>query len=39
MQLKNSFVLGIQPESVKKGQKISGSVRKALTQVLEQIMK
>jgi len=39
MQLKNSFVLGIQPESIKKGQKISGSVRKALTQILEQIMK
>ena len=39
MQLKNSFVLGIQPESVKKGKKVSGSVRKALTQVLEQIMK
>jgi sulfhydrogenase subunit alpha len=39
MQLRSSFVLGIQPESIKKGQKISGSVRKALTQVLEQIMK
>ena len=39
MQLKNSFVLGIQPKSIKKAQKISGSVRKALTQVLEQIMK
>jgi sulfhydrogenase subunit alpha len=38
-QLKNSFILGIQPKSIEKGQKISGSVRKALTKVLEQLIK
>jgi sulfhydrogenase subunit alpha len=37
-QLKNSFILGIQPKSIKKGQKISGSVRIALTKVLEQLI-
>ncbi|UCC41228.1 MAG: nickel-dependent hydrogenase large subunit [Candidatus Aminicenantes bacterium] len=39
VQLKNSFVLGIQPKSIKKAQKISDPVRKALTQVREQIIK
>ena len=37
-RLKNSFVLGIQPESIEEGMKISKPVRKALEKVLEQIM-
>jgi len=36
--LKNSYVLGIQPESVEEGEKISKPVRKALVRVLEQIV-
>jgi hydrogenase maturation protease len=36
-QLKNSFVLGIQPESIEEGRKISRPVRKTLAKVLEQI--
>jgi sulfhydrogenase subunit alpha len=39
LQLRNSFVLGIQPKSIEEGQKISGSVREALTKVLEQLIK
>jgi sulfhydrogenase subunit alpha len=37
-RLKNSFVLGIQPESIEEGMKISRPVRQALEKVLEQIM-
>ncbi len=37
-QLRNSFILGIQPKSTKKGQKISGSVHEALIEVLEQLI-
>ncbi len=37
-RLKNSFVLGIQPESIEEGMKISKPVRQALEKVLEQIM-
>jgi sulfhydrogenase subunit alpha len=37
-RLKNSFVLGIQPESVEEGPEISRPVRQALEKVLEQIM-
>ena len=36
-QLKNSFVLGIQPESIEKGRRISRPVRRALEKVLEAI--
>lgn len=36
-QLKNSFVLGIQPKSIDEGQKLSPPVRKAMDQVIEQI--
>lgn len=39
MQIRNSFVLGIQPESIEKGQKISGPVREALTEVFKQLIK
>jgi sulfhydrogenase subunit alpha len=39
IQLRDSFVLGIQPKSIKKGQKISASVRQALTKVLDQLIK
>ncbi len=39
MQIRNSFVLGIQPESIEEGQKISGPVREALTEVLQQLIK
>jgi len=38
MQVRNSFVLGIQPESVELGAKISGPVRQALAKVLKQII-
>jgi sulfhydrogenase subunit alpha len=37
-RLKNSFVLGIQPESVEEGPEISSPVRQALEKVLVQIM-
>jgi len=37
-QLKNSFILGIQPESVEPGEKISRPVRVAIKQVLDQII-
>jgi len=36
-QLKNSFVLGIQPESIEEGEKIFTPVRKALYKILKQI--
>jgi Ni,Fe-hydrogenase maturation factor len=36
-RLKNSFVLGIQPESIEEGMKISKPVLQALEKVLEQI--
>lgn len=36
-QLKNSFVLGLQPESIKKGRKLSHPVRMALEKILEVI--
>jgi len=39
MQIRNSFVLGIQPESIEEGQKISGPVRAALTEVFKQLIK
>lgn len=39
VQLKNSFVLGIQPKSIEEGQKISSSVCEALTEVLDQLIK
>ncbi len=39
MQIRNSFVLGIQPESIDEGQKISGPVREALTEVFKQLIK
>ena len=39
MQIRNSFVLGIQPESIEEGQKISGPVREALTEVFKQLIK
>jgi len=39
MQLRYSFVLGIQPKSIEEGQRVSGSVREALTKVLEQLIK
>lgn len=37
-RLKNSFVLGIQPESIEEGRKISNPVRQALLKVLDQII-
>jgi len=37
-QIKNSFVLGIQPETIKEGEKISKFVRQALVKVLKQII-
>lgn len=37
MQFKNSYVLGIQPRSIKKGKPISKSVRKSLKEVVAQI--
>jgi len=38
-RLKNSFVLGIQPESIEKGSKISIPVRLALKKILAQVIK
>lgn len=37
-QLRNSYLLGIQPESVEEGEEISAPVREAINEVLEQIM-
>ncbi|UCC39572.1 MAG: nickel-dependent hydrogenase large subunit [Candidatus Aminicenantes bacterium] len=37
-QLKNSFVLGIQPETVKEGRKVSIFARQALVEVFKQIV-
>lgn len=37
-QLRNSYILGIQPESVKEGGEISRPVSKAINQVLDQII-
>jgi len=37
--LKNSYVLGIQPESIEEGKKISRPVRQSIVKVLDHIMK
>jgi hydrogenase maturation protease len=37
-QLRNSYILGIQPESLKEGGEISRSVHKAINQVLDLIL-
>jgi hydrogenase maturation protease len=37
-QLRNSYILGIQPESVKEGGEISRPVRQAISQILDQII-
>jgi sulfhydrogenase subunit alpha len=36
-QIKNSYILGIQPESIEEGSKISASVREAIEKILEEI--
>ncbi len=36
-QIKNSFILGIQPESIEEGSRISPSVREAIEKILEEI--
>jgi sulfhydrogenase subunit alpha len=36
-RIKNSYLLGIQPESIQEGKKISKAVRRAMDKVLEQI--
>jgi sulfhydrogenase subunit alpha len=36
-QVKNSYILGIQPESIQEGEQISSSVRRAVRKILEEI--
>jgi sulfhydrogenase subunit alpha len=36
-QLKNSYMLGIQPESVEEGNRLSASIRKAMNDVLDEL--
>jgi len=37
-QLKNAYMLGIQPESVEDGDRLSASVRKAMNDVLGELV-